>query len=126
MGFGTEKRAIGGLVKSTTEIPGPGQYTIDHASINGTQIGFGTSKRDKGGIVSNQNYYVPGPGQYNKEDEIGKGGPQVSMKFRPQSATMNKHQLDIPGPGSYNPNVGVVKHQTPGAKMGTGKRDGGF
>ena len=36
MGFGTEKRAIGGLVKSTTEIPGPGQYTIDHASINGT------------------------------------------------------------------------------------------
>lgn len=85
-GFGSEKRAIGGVTKSMSELPGPGQYTIDHDSYKGPKIGFGTSTRDKGGIKNTDSLYVPGPGQYAFDDPIGKSGPKVSMKFRPATA----------------------------------------
>jgi Sperm-tail PG-rich repeat len=43
-GFGTEKRAVGGLTKSALEVPGPGQYSMDK-NLGGPAIGFGTSQR---------------------------------------------------------------------------------
>ena len=57
-GFGTEKRAIGGVTKSLSELPGPGQYSIDRAALAGPKIGFGTSGRAD---IKNT-VYVPGPG----------------------------------------------------------------
>jgi hypothetical protein len=61
---------------------------------------------------------------YSYDDEIGKSGPKVSMKFRPQTASVSK-SIEIPGPGAYNPNLSQIKHQTPGSKIGTSLRDGG-
>jgi Sperm-tail PG-rich repeat len=28
----------------------------------------------------------------------------------------------LPGPGAYNPNIGSIKHLTPGSRIGTSKR----
>ncbi|CDW82018.1 UNKNOWN [Stylonychia lemnae] len=120
-GFGTEKRGIGGVTKSATEIPGPGQYSLDHNNL-GPKVGFGTSTRDKGGIKSDSRF-VPGPGQYSHDDTLGKSAAKVSMKFRPNTQG-NQRSLDIPGPGQYNPNLSSVKSQTPGSKIGTGQRNG--
>ncbi len=106
-----------------TEIPGPGQYTLDAGSRYGPKIGFGTSTRDKGGIKQMEGG-VPGPGQYSYGDSIGKGGPKVSMKFRPGTGTSQSRTLEVPGPGQYNPNLSTIKHQTPGGRIGTSKRSG--
>lgn len=32
--------------------------------------------------------------------------------------------IEVPGPGQYNPNLSTIKQQTPGGRIGTGKRDG--
>lgn len=47
---------------------------------SGPKIGFGTGTRIS---LGNTATYVPGPGQYKNNDDIGKTGPKVSMKFRP-------------------------------------------
>lgn len=41
---------------------------------------------------------VPGPGQYNYEENLGKNAAKVSMKFRPNSSA-NPRTIDVPGPG---------------------------
>ena len=86
------------MTKSSKEIPGPGQYTIDQWS-HAPKIGFGTSSRDKGsGLGTKDAKYIPGPGQYNYEDIIGKNAAKVSMKFRPNT-TSGARTIDAPGPG---------------------------
>lgn len=57
-GFGTEKRAVGNNGKSTSDMPGPGMYSLDHGN-DAVAVGFGTSRRS-GMDQSAKN--VPGPG----------------------------------------------------------------
>lgn len=50
-GFGNSKRNFNPNSKSHSEIPGPGQYTIDSYNPNGVpRYGFGSSTRKVGGI----------------------------------------------------------------------------
>ena len=113
-GFGSSKRpAIG--VKSTINVPGPGNYTIpDRIGNEGSKITLGMRTLDLSDAKRN---ISPGPGNY----EIGYGANISTVKKEPAFSMGTGQRQDIskapnsnvPGPGNYNTIDSDTKSKSP-------------
>jgi hypothetical protein len=88
--FSLPKSRRDNLIKS--EAPGPGQYESPESYIKVTEKSpdykFSNDKRLKEEVN-----FVPGPGNYNPQDIIGKRGLYISSRLKDHEG------LNVPGPG---------------------------
>eukprot|EP00347_Sterkiella_histriomuscorum_P006966 403350761 len=117
--FGTSSRQSFDIKK---HMPGPGEYVGNFDNVNkaAPKYGFGTGKREDS--LEKLRKFIPGPGQYQQTDIMGKDGPSKSMGTKPLFDLQEKELQQRPGPGQYEPKLVTLKN-SPSLKIGTAKRD---
>ena len=87
-------------------VPGPGTYEpIDHLTKDQALTQFKMSQTARGQIVSKEDLFKPGPGEYDKGDKFGDGAKTFSIRGKPK----DKVGSEVPGPGQYEPSQGQIK-----------------
>lgn len=88
-----------------TNVPGPGNYTMNYSSVN--------MKQNKAMTMTSASRYnpknnVPGPGDYNPSYEsLSKNKKSRASSALPRSKRFRNSANGVPGPGDYSP----TKHQ---------------
>lgn len=130
------------------EVPGPGNYDLNHSLNKGKMYSFGGEKRDGSKDRSKEN---PGPGSYAIQTFVGKdsqgktisgksptkygndnpgpgtyapndhkNGPAYSLMGHRTEDPVLKEKAKMPPPGSYNPNDALTKYNSPNVSFGSG------
>ncbi|CDW84498.1 UNKNOWN [Stylonychia lemnae] len=120
MKFGTSSRLS---LEINKNIPGPGDYVGNFENISraAPKFGFGSGQRDDS--LGKLKKFIPGPGQYEPPEIIGKEGQSKSMGIKPTIDLQEKELKSKPGPGQYDPNPDAMLKNSPNLKIGTAKRD---
>lgn len=112
---------MGGRIDSPSrnDVPGPGQYDPNESITKYASPTYkmdGKSQRIE--IVSKEQQYMPGPGNYSDNRTFGQDAKSFQMRGRPQDKVGN----DNPGPGNYDADANVVKDRVVTYKMGSSTR----
>jgi hypothetical protein len=90
--------------------PGPGGYDAKTSLTKDRVVShkISSSVSHGEGLVSKSQRDLPGPGSYQNENVIGKGGPHYSIKGKSKEKVGNGN----PGPGNYDPSSSLTKDKT--------------
>jgi len=114
-GFGTGLRFS--EHQRPNEKPGPGQYNPSDPILQASKsTGFGTSLRPSIGS-SLHGVRAPGPGSYDMNSLVGRGGPMFTARGR---RGFGRRSLSSPGPGTYN--IRSLLEKGPKAGFGSSTR----
>lgn len=67
--------------------------------------------------------FIPGPGQYDHSNVIGKDGPHKTISAKYSANLVEKELRSKPGPGTYEPNMSATLKASPNLRIGSSLRD---
>jgi hypothetical protein len=86
--------------------PGPGNYNIDLSIIKDKVPAYKMSNSPgRSELVSKEQSFLPGPGNYEEHDEFGKNTITYSIRGKSNERKGNNN----PGPGNYNADPSILK-----------------
>ena len=106
--------------RGSINVPGPGNYAISFVTKEtAPRFGFGSSSRDQS---NSKTQLMPGPGQYQAPQRIGKEGHSPSLHKKLSYCGIMNTTNNSPGPGAYAIHLNNKK-KAPAYKLGSEMRD---